>query len=279
MKTNKEAQELIYKKANEYFNRKKQQKRKVVLNSLTMIIIIPAVVLSFSMNIFNLNIDKAPLIENSVGGSSMVSGNTQTPNLESSTIPQRKIVYADEKNFNEHDPIFYRGGGFWLEDEEFINKYSGQDVEFLVLINIGDVKNEIREQFKNIPLKGLDPYTNITWYEFHQISLDSYDLHHNGKYTYEEIMTDIDRMNFYYNILNEELKQMERDFLDKHISELNIKYADELNDKYSDYGLFAYITFEDIENFKTLPFGMTIRCIPINIEDLIEKLKEMYIAL
>ena len=295
MKTNKEAQEQIYKKANAYFCRKKQQKRKILLNSLIVFFILPAVVLSFSMNLFNIQNINPPIIDNSMEDSGVVSDNTQTSNLESSTIPQpqRKIIYADDLDFWKSKEEHFDSSLYY--DEELFNKYIGQDVEFFVLIQFRDLDKETNEIFKNKPLKSAQLYPDITWNEFEEVYKNfSYHCEYDkytGEYTYDSFgnkitydytfdlsgnkiykdanaQAEIDRMLKYYNNLQQELRVLIKDYQYKCLRELNIKFADELNATNEFKHPFAFITFDDIEKLKNLPFSMMLICVPEDIEQL-----------
>ena len=293
MKTNEEAQKQIFEKANKYFNKKKQQK-KIILNSLIMILIVPAILIAFSTSLF--------YKENSLNKENSVGGSGVSEDLESSTIPQKTIIYADMDYFKNSFDEYYNSSNIVLYKEEFFEKYIGQDVVFLVSLRTGSLNKELLEEFNNKPLKSAELYPNITWNGFKKI-WDNFIYHYNndqytGEYTYDSlgnkitygdftfdlygnriykdtnVQAEIDRMSEYDQNLREELKAMIKEYQYKCVSELGIKFADDLNAKNTFDYPFAFVTFEDIEKLKNLPFGIMIVSVPENIGDLQDKISD-----
>lgn len=129
MKNNKEAQEYILKKAADYRNSKKQIQKKLFITTLSLVILIPVVAVSLSMNSFNPNpivIDQSEMAE-----SSQISISEPAP------LPQR-IVYANSITlpFNlQSDWVLPAGAVIYDDDlKEALENPENQDSLFYVLI-------------------------------------------------------------------------------------------------------------------------------------------------
>ena len=136
MRTNKEAQEYIFKKALKYKQEKKQKQRMLFLSSLCVVVITPLIAISLSLTLFT---SKNPIINSSTEDSEMTDSiSPSSTHPESSAHSYDRIIYGDTlllPTIKNQDSIIKPGQIEWNSGaKEAFEKHGDENTLFHVII-------------------------------------------------------------------------------------------------------------------------------------------------